>query len=94
MSVADNNGNIGSKGVKVTVTDANEVGKVTLSKIQPRVGIAVKASLSDPDGNLSKVTWEWWTAPVAPVAPAADTVAFPVTDDDLTDTDGKIADAL
>ena len=62
VSVADDTGNRGSKGVKVTVTDANEVGKVTLSKIQPRVGIAVKASLSDPDGNLSKVTWEWWSA--------------------------------
>ena len=63
LSVADNNGNRGTKGVKVTVTDADEDGKVTLSKIQPRVGIAVKATLSDPDGNLSKLTWEWWSAP-------------------------------
>ena len=63
VSVADNNGNRGTKGVKVTVTDADEDGKVALSKIQPRVGIAVKATLSDPDGNLSKLTWEWWSAP-------------------------------
>ena len=91
VSVADDNGNRGSKGLKVTVTDANEVGKVTLSKIQPRVGIAVKASLSDPDGNLSKVAWEWWTADTAP---DVDQDPFPLTDTDLTDTDGKIADAL
>ena len=91
VSVADNNGNIGTKGVKVTVMDANEVGKVTLSKIQPRVGIAVKASLSDPDGNLSGLTWEWWTDDTTP---DVDLDPFPLTDDDLTDTDGKIADAL
>ena len=91
VSVADNNGNIGTKGVKVTVMDGNEVGTVTLSKIQPRVGIAVKATLGDPDGNLSGLTWEWWTATVAPAVPTADTIAFPLTDG----TDGtKIADAL
>ena len=53
----------GSTNVKVMVTDTDEAGTVTLSKIQPRIGLAVKASLSDPDGNLSGITWEWWKAP-------------------------------
>ena len=91
VSVADDTGNLGSKGVKVTVTDANEVGKVTLSKIQPRVGIAVKASLSDPDGNLSKVTWEWWSA-TADNADAIDAQSDGTTEFMVTGT--QIADAL
>ena len=32
---------------------------VTLSKTQPRVGIAVTASLTDPDGSISGLTWQW-----------------------------------
>ena len=91
LSVADNNGNRGSTNVKVTVMDADEAGKVALSKIQPRVGIAVKASLSDPDGNLSKLTWEWWSATEAAagaIQPQSDDVPM------FTVTGTQIADAL
>ena len=62
----------GSTNVKVMVTDADEAGKVALSKIQPRIGLAVKASLSDPDGNLSGVTWEWYKADATDADPDAD----------------------
>ena len=59
MVATDANGNRGTKDVKVTVTNANEDGVVTLSKTQPRVGIAVTASLNDPDGSISSLTWQW-----------------------------------
>ena len=49
----------GMRKVKVTVENANEEGVVTLSKTQPRVGIAVTASLTDPDGSISSLTWQW-----------------------------------
>ena len=49
----------GMKKVKVTVENADEGGVVTLSKTQPRVGIAVTASLTDPDGSISSLTWQW-----------------------------------
>ena len=49
----------GMKKVKVTVENAEEVGVVTLSKVQPVVGIPVTASLTDPDGSISKLTWQW-----------------------------------
>ena len=49
----------GMKKVKVTVENAEEAGVVTLSKTQPRVGIAVTASLTDPDGSISSLTWQW-----------------------------------
>ena len=56
---ADPNGNRDTMAVKVTVTNENEPGKVKLSKVQPRVGIAVKATLTDPDGSISGLTWQW-----------------------------------
>ena len=49
----------GMRKVKVTVENADEAGVVTLSKTQPRVGIAVTASLTDPDGSISSLTWQW-----------------------------------
>ena len=57
--VATAAGKAGTKDVKVTVGNENEAGVVTLNKTQPRVGIAVTASLSDPDGRISGLTWQW-----------------------------------
>ena len=59
VRTADADGYIGMKAVKVTVENENEPGVVTLSKTQPRVGIAVKASLTDPDGGISGLSWQW-----------------------------------
>ena len=53
-------GNRGTKDVKVTVENQERgPGVVTLSKNNPRVGIAVRASLTDPDGSVSGLTWLW-----------------------------------
>ena len=62
VTVADERGERGMRKVKVTVTDADEPGVVTLSKTQPRVGIPITASLSDPDGSLTAVSWQWSTS--------------------------------
>ena len=59
VRASDADGNIGMRAVKVSVTNEEEAGTVTLSKIQPRVGIAVTASLTDPDGSISGLTWQW-----------------------------------
>ena len=59
VQATDGDGNRGMKSVKVTVENENEDGVVTLSKTQPRVGIAVTASLTDPDGSISGLTWQW-----------------------------------
>ena len=48
-----------SHRVTVTVTDVEEEGWVALSTRQPVAGTALDADLSDPDGSLSGVTWEW-----------------------------------
>ena len=46
--------------VTVTVTDADEDGTVSLSTKRPRTGVAVTATLADPDGVVDgSQTWTW-----------------------------------
>ena len=47
------------RDVTVTVTNVNEPGMVTQSAVQPRVGVPITASLTDPDGDISDLTWLW-----------------------------------
>ena len=44
--------------VTVTVTDKDEEGELTLSSVQPQVGTALTAILTDPDGLVS-TDWVW-----------------------------------
>ena len=60
ITATDGNANMATRDVKVTVTNAEELGEVTLSQTQPRVGLAITASYSDPDGGLASATWQWW----------------------------------
>ena len=57
--VATAAGKAGTMDVKVTVENADEDGTVTLNRTRPRVGVAVMASLTDPDGGISGLTWQW-----------------------------------
>ena len=45
--------------VEVKVKDVEEDGVVDLLWNQPQVGTPIVASLSDPDGEVSGVTWQW-----------------------------------
>ena len=45
--------------VTIEVNNVDEPGTVTLSSPEPRVTMEVTATLSDPDGSVSSVTWEW-----------------------------------
>ena len=49
----------GTRDVEVKVTNVNEDGTVTLSAIQPRVGVSLTASLTDIDGPVTAVKWQW-----------------------------------
>ncbi len=59
-----------TRQVTVTVVNVDETGSVSLSPSHPQVGTRIGASLSDPDGGVSTVTWQWqrssdgqtWTA--------------------------------
>ena len=45
--------------VRVTVTDEAEVGTITFSSRQPKVGAALTATLTDPDGSITDLEWQW-----------------------------------
>ena len=50
--------------VMIKVTNVEEPGTVTLSTLQPQVGVAITATLTDPDDigadDLSSVSWQWY----------------------------------
>ena len=45
--------------VTIMVANVEEDGTVALSAQQPRVGVPLTASVTDPDGDVTDVTWEW-----------------------------------
>ena len=53
-----------TRDVMITVTNADDPGKITLSSVQPKVGIEFKATLTDDDGGVEdeKVKWQWASA--------------------------------
>ena len=59
VGARDSDGNRGTEDIEVKVTNEDEDGTVTLSAVQPRVGVAVTASLTDIDGPVSGVKWQW-----------------------------------
>ena len=56
----DSNGNRKTKDVEVKVMNEDEDGTVTLSRTQPRVGVPVTASVTDPDESISGLRWQWY----------------------------------
>ena len=59
VAASDADSNRGEKSVEVKVANVNEDGTVTLSAVQPRVGVSLTASLTDIDGGVSDVKWQW-----------------------------------
>ena len=49
----------------VIVGNVDDPGELTLQWLQPEVGTAITATLTDPDGNISASTWTWYTSKVA-----------------------------
>ena len=49
--------------VTVTVTNVDEPGAVSFGSATPEENTALTATLSDPDGAVSSVTWQWASAP-------------------------------
>ena len=64
VTVAVSDGNSGSDSIAVTinVTNVDEPGAVSLTTTTPTVGSKVTASLSDPDGGVTNLSWKWATS--------------------------------
>ena len=59
VMVTDSDGNTTSQDVTVTVTNEPEMGEVMLSARQPEVGVPITASITDADGGVKDVEWQW-----------------------------------
>ena len=49
----------------VIVGNADDKGELTLQWLQPEVGTPIAATLTDPDGDTTSLTWTWYTSKVA-----------------------------
>ncbi len=49
--------------VTITITNAEEDGRLLFSSEQPQVGTALQATVDDPDGSESITTWTWEISP-------------------------------
>ena len=49
--------------VTIILYKEDEPGTVTFSLAQPYVGTALTATLMDPDGSISNITWQWASSP-------------------------------
>ena len=68
----DDAGHRSETDVTVVVTNVNEPGSVTLSSIQPAVGTPLTATVTDPDGDVTNVIWQWTSGSTRATADAED----------------------
>ena len=61
VSVSVNNSRGGRNSIRVTInlTNVNEPGTVAMLPAQPAVGRTMTAVLTDPDGRVTDITWQW-----------------------------------
>ena len=59
VTATDGDGLTGSIDVTVMVTNVDETGMVVLSSMAPMADQPLTATLTDPDGGVSGVTWRW-----------------------------------
>ncbi len=59
VKVDDGKNDPATRDVTVMVTNEEEAGTVLLSTDQPQAGVAITASLSDPDGGVTDEEWQW-----------------------------------
>ena len=85
VAASDADSNRGEKSVEVKVANVDEPGTVTLSAVQPRVGVSLTASLTDIDGGVSDLKWQWNNGDLDDIEGATSNTYTP-TSDDLGDT--------
>ena len=59
VRVVDTSNAVGTRNVRVTVNNVNEAGKLVLTPEEPHDGMAVTATLTDPDGVEYITDWKW-----------------------------------
>ena len=93
--VDDKNKMTAMREVTIMVTNVEEDGTVTLSAQQPKTGVALTASVTDIDGDVTGVTWTWerdddredavTNAGMEEVIKGATSASYTPTKDDISD---------
>ena len=81
--------NTTEREVDVNVTNEEEMGVISVDRLQPKVGVPIIATLSEPDGSTAGVVWQWATS----TSSAEDGTWFDIspTDDSNNLVDGNDA---
>ncbi len=80
--------------VTINVTDVDEDGSLTLSPAQPPAASLVTATLSDPDGDISNLTWTWETSTSTDWSDVRTATSSDGTSDSYTPADADIGKSL
>ena len=59
VTATNETGGEASIDVAIAVENVNEAGTLTLSSVSPAFGEELTATLEDPDGGITDVSWEW-----------------------------------
>ena len=86
VQATDSAGLYDAVSVNVVVTDVDEIGEIVLTPKMLNFGPQLSADLTDPDGKISNVSWQWevsvdetaWKA-----IPGADSASYWPTPEDL-----------
>ena len=63
VRASDRQGGADAIAVTIAVTNVDETGAVSLSSEDPRIGTPLEATLTDPDGGMADVSWQWERSP-------------------------------
>ena len=63
VRASDRQGGADAIAVTIAVTNVDEAGAVSLSSEDPRIGTPLEALLTDPDGGMADVSWQWERSP-------------------------------
>ena len=86
VTASDSGGLSDSIDVTITVTNVDEPGAVNLSSQAPVVGIALTASLTDDDDEITEMAWQWASSDAmdgtfTPIEGATSSIYTPVAGD-------------
>ena len=79
------------RDVVITVTNVEEAGTVTLSAQQPKAGVELTASVTDLDGGVTGVKWQWYDGAIID-GDFTQNAIEDATSASYTPTDGDVGD--
>ena len=93
IGIDGNNKMTAMREVTIRVMNLEEDGTVTLSSVQPKVGVPLTASVTDLDGGVKDITWKWYDDAIQDDNLATNAIAG-ATSDTYTPVSGNVGETL